>query len=113
MPLFRTRLVGVNFRPIEAQAAVSELEPGDIVHIIRDPENKFDPNAIKVYDTEVPESRQHLGFVAAKSKDEVALASEIAEFMDLDTWYKAKVIANAGTKSPLLSIEIHEDDEVA
>ena len=113
MPLFYTRLVGVNFRPIEAQAAVSELEPGATVYIIRDPENEFDPNAIKVYDYEGPESRHHLGFIAAKSKDEIALASEIAEFMDLNTWYRATVMANAGTKSPLLLVEIYEDDEVA
>ena len=112
MPEFNTRLVGANFRPVECQAMVSDLDIGDYVQLIRDPENAFDPDAIKIVVSEGGEEF-HLGFVAAKSKDAIALASEIAPFMDLDTYYEAIVVADAGTKFPAIHFEIFEDDEAA
>lgn len=110
MPTFRTRLVGAQFRPIEAQALVHALEEGSPVYLERDPENEFDPNAIKICAD--MDCSEHIGFVAAKHKDDIALASEIAEFMDLDTVYEAYVIT-PHNKSPLIEIEIFEEDGAA
>lgn len=113
MPDFNIRLVGANYRPIEAQAIVSDLDVGESVYLIREPDNKFDVNAIKIYNTDNPDTREHLGYVAAKSRDSIAVAEEVSMFMELDTWYEAVVITDAGTKSPLLNVILTEDYEVA
>lgn len=110
MPTFQTRLVGAQFRPIEAQALVSELKEGSSVYLIRDPDNSFDSDAIEICSSPDGGFDDHLGFVAAKHKDNIALASEIAPFMDLGNYYEARVIGDAGTKSPLIELEIEEGE---
>lgn len=57
----RTHIAGVSYRPIECQAAFTELKDGDELELIPEPDNPYDPNAIKVMKGEF-----HLGYVPAK-----------------------------------------------
>ena len=52
-----TRVVGVTFE--NRQAVVALLSEGERVSLIRDPDNPFDPNAVKV----VRWDRQQIGFL--------------------------------------------------
>ena len=45
----RYSIVATNHCTPEAQAAIKTLKPGDALVLIREPENKFDKNAIAVY----------------------------------------------------------------
>ena len=42
----KTRVVGVSFN--NRQGIVSNLQPGEKVLLVREPENQFDPHAVKV-----------------------------------------------------------------
>jgi HIRAN domain len=72
MSTYSANLRGMNFRPIEAQAIVMALEEGDPLLLDREPENPYDPNAIKVLD---PATGHHLGYVAKEVA--VDLAAEM------------------------------------
>lgn len=61
MSTYTANLRGTDFRPIEAQAVVLALEEGQELLLEREPENRFDQNAIRVVD---PASGLHLGYVA-------------------------------------------------
>jgi HIRAN domain len=67
----RFELVGMRFRGALAVEAVNDLKIGDTVQLQREPDNKFDPNAIKVLMRGV--------FVAYVAKD---AAGQIATHMD-------------------------------
>lgn len=41
-------LVGMHFRP-QGKALVAEMEEGQVLRLVREPENKYDPNAIQVF----------------------------------------------------------------
>lgn len=63
---------GVQFRP--TKGIVEGLEEGTNLTLEPEPDNKFDPNAIKVmYGTE------HLGYVPAKFAAEIGAALQIHE----------------------------------
>lgn len=65
-------VAGVQFRP--SKGIVEGLKEGTRLGLIPEPENKFDPNAIKVmYGTE------HLGYIPAKFAAEVGAALQIHE----------------------------------
>lgn len=64
-------LAGANFRPREARDIVLALKPGDEVVLERDPNNEYDPNAVKVLgivpiptgERETADAHIHIGFV--------------------------------------------------
>lgn len=53
-------LAGLSFRPASAKKVFGELEPGDEVDLIREPDNRYDHNAIQIYFR-----GEHIGYVAA------------------------------------------------
>lgn len=65
-----TILAGHSFRPQEAKAALSFLEPGAALRLERDPANPYDPSAIKIIDNEFSE---FIGFVAAADNKDLAM----------------------------------------
>lgn len=65
-------LVGLSFRPKEAKDFVKTLGVGDRLYLQRDPDNEYDPNAIKVVnrtsriiEDQTEHTYLHLGFVPA------------------------------------------------
>ena len=47
MQTIETKVVGVTYE--NRQAVVTQLKVGEVVYLVRNPENEYDPNAIKVY----------------------------------------------------------------
>jgi hypothetical protein len=61
-------LVGVSHLTLEEKLLVKDLAERDEVFLLRDPENEYDSNAIKVIDAD----NNHLGFIASKEAKELA-----------------------------------------
>lgn len=74
MPQIISPLMGLSFRPAEVKEIVLALEPGDELYLVRDEENEYDSNAIKV----VNEDNIFLGFIAKE------VAADLAPMMDED-----------------------------
>jgi len=74
-------IAGVKFRPREVIAqAIKELKVGDYLDLECEPENKFDPNAIKIgYNYETPDGVEFafLGYVPKKFTADVSADLEI------------------------------------
>jgi hypothetical protein len=87
-------LRGLSFRPIDAKLIVQGFEGGEVLDLERDPENEFDPNAIKVI---WPATGEFLGFVAKE------VAADLAPEMDAGTKFRCTVESNM-MKSTILSI---------
>lgn len=103
--LFQAALMGANFRPKETREVLVGLSTGQELSLERDPENPYDPNAVKViYDNEMdnngPVDKVFLGFV------EKAIAEEIAPLLDRDCTATCRIIGWLGTIKPHLEIEI-------
>ena len=64
--------MGLSFRPSEAKAAYRNLEEGDTVWLDKEPDNKYDPNAVKVLVEIADDDYIHIGYVA---KGEAAVLS--------------------------------------
>lgn len=79
---FSAILRGLSFRPIDAKAYAGTLTEGDPLLIEREPENAFDPNAIKVLS---PERSLHIGYVAKE------VAVELAPLMDEGRFFVCSV----------------------
>lgn len=79
---FSAILRGLSFRPIDAKAYAGTLTEGDSLLIEREPENAFDPNAIKVLS---PERSLHIGYVAKE------VAVELAPLMDEGRFFSCSV----------------------
>ena len=78
--MIETRVAGVTFE--NRQAVVGLLTEGERVSLIRDPDNPFDPNAVKV----VRWDHQQIGFLDRE------LAKILAPWMDRNgRFYKASV----------------------
>lgn len=43
------QVVGMHFRGPDAKEAAASLEPGTMLRLEREPDNQYDPNAIKVF----------------------------------------------------------------
>jgi hypothetical protein len=94
-----TLLRGANFRPIEAQAALADLQPGSPMHLTREPGNQFDPNAVQVVD---PVTEHHVGYVAKEA------AAEIAHLLDDGAKYTCTLGERMDKKQWALEIEIED-----
>lgn len=62
-----SEIVGVHFRPAEAKAIHNDLQIGQHVDLIPEPDNNYDPNAVMVYSDNV-----HIGYVARVNNYEIA-----------------------------------------
>lgn len=67
----QTQIVGNSYRPDTARTWLAKLAPKQPLQLRREPNNKYDPNAVMVYIFE-----QHLGYIPR------GLAAEIAPLMD-------------------------------
>jgi len=97
---FVTPLRGANFRPQPAKDKVLALESGDIVDLIPEPENPYDPNAIAVYYED-----EHIGFVAKE------VAVDLIEPFKAASAYFAVVDYFTGPLTPVIQIELELDDD--
>ena len=107
MPITNHVLVGTNHRGQAAEEFVSKMQPGDQVHIIRDPDNRFDKFAIKVHaPRDDVEELIDIGFLA-KGKNR-----KLAEWMDATgNTTMAAVFKFAGTgKSHVPGIDVETPD---
>lgn len=95
--MFTTKLVGATHRPEDIQELITTLEEGDLLTLEREPNNPFDPWAIRVmFDG------HHLGYIAATRA--LAVASEIAPHLDENPDYTCEVINGGTPKAPALRI---------
>lgn len=92
-----TRLVGAHFRSPEEKEVVKTLSRGDILQLIREPDNSYDENAIKVMKDDI-----HLGYIP---KD---LAAVIASKLDQypDKKWTAEVTLVTSDLKPWLEIDL-------
>lgn len=65
-----TSIAGVSFRGIYEQAMFRQLKEGQVLDLEREPENKYDPYAVKVMLT-VSGERLHLGYVPKRHSETV------------------------------------------
>jgi hypothetical protein len=73
-------IAGVQFRPSSALEAIKALEEDDMLVLDPEPDNKYDPNAIRILtDHEVGDiaTREHLGYVPKKFSAEIAAMIEV------------------------------------
>lgn len=104
---FLSPLMGVNFRGKEIAALVESLSIGTTFSLERDPENKYDPNAIKVIFA-MPNNDEpvFVGFVAKE------VAEELAPLLDAGYTATATIFDFLGPIKPHLEIEATlADDE--
>jgi hypothetical protein len=102
MTEFTAYLRGNNFRPIEAKVIANNLEEGNVLILMREPGNQYDPNAIQVLD---PNTEVHLGYVAKE------VAVELAPLMDEGRAFACVVESNM-MRSIVLSISDEPTDQV-
>lgn len=94
--MIRTHIAGTNFRPIAAQVRAKALIEGEELFLEAEPENQFDPNAIRVF----TQDGVHIGYIP-KTKNE-----------DLLTWmHEAHVYWSDGKLEILNEAEYSEDEE--
>ena len=66
-------IAGVQFRPRhEINAAVREMKVGDLLVLAPEPDNKFDPNAVKILAGDGTGNGAFLGYVPKKFSSEVS-----------------------------------------
>lgn len=70
-------VAGVQFRPAaEVREVMSYIHEGSYLDLKPEPENKYDPNAIKIVFVEYDTDDLHLGYVPKKFSAEVAALLE-------------------------------------
>lgn len=95
MPTFTVAIRGTKFRPPEAREVARSLTPHEVVTIEPDPDNEFDPNALKII-----ARGQFIGYV---QKD---MAEHLAARLDGPTEAYVSEHKDVGTKDELYLIEI-------
>jgi single-stranded-DNA-specific exonuclease len=95
---FNTKLAGVTFEG--RQDLVAGLEPGVELALIRDPANRFDPNAVGVY-----LGTLHVGFIKR------GIAARIAPNIDAGERYRAEVrhVTGGGERSTGVNIWVSRE----
>lgn len=83
---FNTKLAGVTFDG--RQEVLASLKPGQLLSVVREYENKFDPNAIKIFTTE--DTPREVGFLNRR------LAHALAPVIDSGVEYSAEVTSVTG-----------------
>lgn len=69
----------VKFRPPSVYALLQTLEDGSVFELVPEPENKFDPNAVKIMYFDGIEDI-HIGYVPKNFSAEVSAALEIEPY---------------------------------
>lgn len=90
-------VVGVNFRPAEAKEAIKTLSIGDTVELEAEPENPYDPNAVKVIAFGC-----FVGYLAKQNNGPVALA------LSEEQSYNAEVVSFENAYRPVLAITFED-----
>jgi hypothetical protein len=103
-------IAGVQFRPRdEINRAVKQLEVGELVSLEREPDNKFDPNAVKILTSIINQDEMEedifLGYVPKK------FSSEVSALLDYDVVVNCTVTAvNPLAKTyEMIQVELTED----
>jgi hypothetical protein len=106
-------IAGVKFRPAaEIREAAKELKVGDFLTLVPEPDNKFDPNAVKlIHVSKVDEEEIYLlGYVPKK------FSSEVSGLLSIGAPVECKVVSVNLDKSTwemfevAISIPIDEED---
>src|SRR3990167_5914135 len=92
--MINTKIAGVSFEG--RQDLVRNIKISDVLILSKQPDNKYDKNAIAILDLE----GNQLGFIKRE------LASELAPAMDRGTKYKAKVSAITGKEHNNIEVNI-------
>ena len=96
---FSAHLRGTRYYSEEAKAIVLDLKVGDdSLTLVREPENQYDENAIKVMKGDI-----QLGHVAKE------VAAELAPLMDAGMEFRNEVFGYYNPMTPVLFIEPVED----
>jgi hypothetical protein len=93
MPAFRTIAVGAQFHP-GAREALERLAEGDIVSLVRDPTNQYDPYAVRVLNLE----DQMLGFIP------MTMSRLVSDLLD-SRMARPEARVFTGKKGPELAID--------
>lgn len=99
--MYHFTLAGTRFRSTREQLVAAQLKIDQSVDLVRDPDNKFDPNAIKVMHGEA-----HIGFVARE------MAKTLAPLMDADRYLVAHIWDRAG-KDIIIEVQDSGPDQEA
>ena len=102
MTTFFAELRGINFRPIETQVYALNMSEGQDVSLEREPDNKYDENAIKVI------AEDHfIGYVAKE------VAEDLAPILDAGDSYHGFILDMANPKKPMLQIDLIDGENDA
>lgn len=93
-------LVGASFRPKDAKEVLASLTEGDIVQLIREPDNKYDPNAIQIHYEDI-----FIGYVAKHEAAEISDSIDEILRDDPSTTFRAKITAKPSRWSAVLSYD--------
>ena len=97
----RFPIVGVNFRPADAREIVADLEIGEIVRLVRDPQNEYDPNAIPVHARDV----HFVGFVPKGFAAQIADQMDEIHAADPDHLFQARVVERISRRDVVIEFE--------
>ena len=92
-----TRLAGVSYRQEAIRHLFENSEPGQELELVRDPENKHDPFAVKVCD---PTNGSHLGYIPR------GLSPDVAEVMDAGRTARVVIEDFTGEDFKFMGIEV-------
>ncbi len=84
----------------EAKTVINNLKVGDLLYMIPEPTNKFDPNAIRLIHSTPEEGNTMLGFVKGK------LSADIAAFMEVEDNVKCEIIELTPSAKPWEQIKV-------
>lgn len=90
-------MVGATFRPADAKDVIKALRIGDVVDLVPDSNNEYDPHAVQVLRDDV-----HIGFVPA-SENGALFAGLIQR--DGDEPFTGEVIAFENTLKPVIEYD--------
>lgn len=96
-----TKVVGISYEG--RQRFIEKIKQGDALDLVRDPNNKYDRNAIKI----LTKSRLQLGFVRKE------LAQQLADAMDRGNRYFCEVTGITGKEKDNqgVNIKIFKEEE--
>lgn len=93
----QSTLAGAKFRPQAARATLLELGIGDMLRLEPEPENPYDPRAVKVI-SPLDTLPEHLGYIARADNPAVFAA------LQAGTTIECKIIAFASALAPVLEL---------
>ena len=94
-------IAGVQFRSARDKEALVDYQEGDKLYLEAEPENKYDPNAIKIVDEG---NSFHFGYVPKK------FSAEVSSALELGLNLECTIVTHNPTKKPweMCEVEIAE-----